>query len=65
VNSGDYNADHFINNSSNINGARNVHPSWNFYNTNGYNGESFGQNQIPLRTLWHTDEFITVLTPGE
>jgi homeobox protein HoxA/B2 len=51
-NSGDYNADHFINNSSNINGARNVHPSWNFYNTNGYNGESFGQNQIPLRTFY-------------
>lgn len=51
-NSGDYNAGHFINNSSNVNGDRNVHPSWSFYNTNGYNGDSFGQNQIPLRTFY-------------
>lgn len=50
-NSVDYNSG-FFNNSSNSNGVRNVHPSWNFYNSNGYTNDPFQQSHVPMRTIY-------------
>ncbi|XP_052093303.1 homeotic protein proboscipedia-like [Mytilus californianus] len=47
--SGDYSVGQ---NSTNANGVRNLNPSWNVYNTNGYSGDAFSQNHAQFRSLY-------------